>query len=62
MREAMAPESFGQLKIAVIYHYIPLTVLRSEGYTIDNKYYYVTGMGNSNLTNETLRIESIKRY
>ena len=31
-------------------------------YHIDNKYYYVPGKGNSNLTNETLRIESIKRY
>ena len=29
--------------------------------TIDNKY-YVTGMGNSNLTNETMRVESIKRH
>ena len=29
-------------------------------FTIDNKY-YVTGMENSNLTNETMRVESIKR-
>ena len=32
-----------------------------DGQTIDNKY-YVTGMGNSNLTNETMHVESIKRH
>ena len=27
-----------------------------------NKKYYVTGMGNSNLVNETMRVESLKCY
>ena len=36
-----------------------VTYKLSECWTIDIKY-YVTGMGNSNLTNETMRVESIK--
>ena len=40
---------------------IEKNTVTSYRWAIDNKY-YVTGMGNSNLTNDIMRVETIKRH